>query len=129
MKRQVRAGVFETNSSSTHTLTICSKRDFERWKQGELLLDEWNNKFIAVKNIADKDIESYYDKIKKQYYKDYKDLNEKEKEDVKNSYMSFEFSGKTYADWGEDDCLESYMKEYTTESGDEIVVFGEYGYN
>lgn len=25
---QVRQGVFETNSSSTHTLTICSKDDF-----------------------------------------------------------------------------------------------------
>lgn len=28
---QVRQGVFETNSSSTHTLTICSKDDFDKW--------------------------------------------------------------------------------------------------
>jgi hypothetical protein len=28
---QVRQGVFETNSSSTHTLTICSKNDFDKW--------------------------------------------------------------------------------------------------
>jgi hypothetical protein len=27
---QVRQGVFETNSSSTHTLTICSKDDFDK---------------------------------------------------------------------------------------------------
>ena len=26
---QVRQGVFETNSSSTHTLTICSKDDYD----------------------------------------------------------------------------------------------------
>lgn len=28
---QVRQGVFETNSSSTHTLTICSKDDYDSW--------------------------------------------------------------------------------------------------
>ena len=33
---QVRQGVFETNSSSTHTLTICSKDDFDKWGRGEV---------------------------------------------------------------------------------------------
>ena len=34
MKRQIRKGVFETNSSSTHSLTICLKSDFDRWNRG-----------------------------------------------------------------------------------------------
>lgn len=29
MKRQIRRGVYETNSSSTHSLTMCSKEEFE----------------------------------------------------------------------------------------------------
>ena len=29
MKRQIRRGVFETNSSSTHSLTMCLKSDYE----------------------------------------------------------------------------------------------------
>lgn len=37
MKRQIRLGVYETNSSSTHSLTICSEEEFEQWKNGELL--------------------------------------------------------------------------------------------
>lgn len=36
MKRQIRQGVFETNSSSEHSLAIVSNDDFERWKKGEL---------------------------------------------------------------------------------------------
>ena len=36
MKRQIRQGVFETNSSSEHSIAIVSKNDFERWKKGEL---------------------------------------------------------------------------------------------
>ena len=41
MKRQIRRGVYETNSSSTHSLTMCSKEEFEQWKNGELLFDKW----------------------------------------------------------------------------------------
>ena len=38
MKRQIRKGVFETNSSSTHSLTMCLKSDYDKWANGELLL-------------------------------------------------------------------------------------------
>ena len=38
MKRQIRRGVFETNSSSTHSLTMCLKSDYDRWNRGEVLL-------------------------------------------------------------------------------------------
>lgn len=38
MKRQIRRGVYETNSSSTHSLTMCSEEEFEQWKNGELFL-------------------------------------------------------------------------------------------
>ena len=38
MKRQIRKGVFETNSSSTHSLVMCLKSDFDRWNNGEVLL-------------------------------------------------------------------------------------------
>lgn len=37
MKQQVRAGVFETNSSSEHSIAIMGKSDYDRWKNGELV--------------------------------------------------------------------------------------------
>ena len=33
MKVKVRKGVFETNSSSTHSLTMCLGTDFDEWKK------------------------------------------------------------------------------------------------
>lgn len=129
MKRQIRRNVFETNSSSTHTLTICSKSDFEKWKRGELLLDEWSDKFIDVEEVSEKDLESYYNSIKKPYYKNYKDLNDDERKSIKNEYMKREVSGTTYNDWRDDGYLETYSQDYKTENGDEIVAFGKYGYN
>ena len=37
--KQVRRGVFETNSSSTHSITICTEDEYEKFKRGELMYD------------------------------------------------------------------------------------------
>ena len=33
MKVSVRQGVFETNSSSVHTLTMCSDSEYKKWEK------------------------------------------------------------------------------------------------
>lgn len=33
---KIRKGLFETNSSSTHSLTMCSEEDYDKWENGEL---------------------------------------------------------------------------------------------
>lgn len=38
MKIQVRQGVFETNSSSVHSLSIINKSIYNRWKDGEICI-------------------------------------------------------------------------------------------
>lgn len=87
----IRRETFETNSSSTHSLTICSKEEFEKWKTGELYYDEWNE--VLVKENDDEDRYETFDK------------------------------------WANDDYLETYVQNYKTKNGEEIVVFGKYGYN
>ncbi len=39
MKRTIRMGVWETNSSSIHSFCICTEDEYLKWKNGELLLD------------------------------------------------------------------------------------------
>lgn len=38
MKRQIRLGVFETNSSSQHTLSVMTKEQYEKWETGDVLV-------------------------------------------------------------------------------------------
>lgn len=45
MKKNIRFNVFETNSSSVHSLCICTEREFDAWKKGELYYDYWDDKF------------------------------------------------------------------------------------
>ena len=35
--KQIRTGLFETNSSSTHVLTMCSDEEYKAWLDGKLL--------------------------------------------------------------------------------------------
>ena len=43
----IRRNVFETNSSSTHSITMCTQSDFDKWKNGELYWNRWGQKFIT----------------------------------------------------------------------------------
>jgi beta-galactosidase GanA len=49
--KSIRRGLFETNSSSVHSLSIVSKSDFEKWKKGELLFNwyEGNSEELGLR--------------------------------------------------------------------------------
>jgi hypothetical protein len=106
--KQIRIGTFETNSSSTHTLVIVSKKEFEKWKSGELLLDDEK---LKTKEQVEKD---HSESIKKWHDGDIEELISEER--------------MTYSDFFDRD-METFEQVHKTPSGDEIVAFGYYGYD
>lgn len=73
MKTQIRRGVFETNSSSVHTLSITTTTDWDRFKKGELLMKgyPYDISFVDA-NSVDKEQVFTYDKYDDgEYYSDY----------------------------------------------------------
>ena len=44
MKQTIRFNVWETNSSSVHSISICTKEDYVKWVNGELFYDIFNEK-------------------------------------------------------------------------------------
>ena len=137
MKMQIRRGTFETNSSSTHSLTICSAEEFESWKKGEVLFDEWGrNKFISACELNDSHkqmAEEEYEKNKDEFSKDWEDLSEDAKKKYYKKYVKIHHlvneDAKTYNEYMYSYDLETFEDHYTTQSGDKIVVFGKYGYD
>lgn len=93
MKVQVRRGVFETNSSATHSLTLYEKSEWEKFKKGEGLIDEsWHS-----------------DKSPKYQTKDDIRNSKQYQEWLKTNYDEDEIKG-----WNEDDCndaLAEFMDE------------------
>ncbi len=137
MKRQIRRGVFETNSSSTHSLTMCSEEEFEAWKRGEVLFTEWGTEnFISANKLSDYDkqnAEKEYENTKDEFQKDWKDLSEDAKQKYYKKYAKengiIDEDAKTYEQYMNDNDLETFIQRYTSKSGDKIVAFGEYGYD
>lgn len=135
--KQMRRGIFETNSSSTHSLTICTEEEFEKWRNGELLFDTWNDCFIEERPLSDQEktdaMENYND-IKSTYWKNWEQLSEEEIESwyrrYASQYLNKSNDGHTYDEYMHSSYdLEVYSKHYTSLSGDKLVVFGKYGYD
>ncbi len=73
MKVQIRRGVFETNSSSVHTLSITTTTDWDRFEKGELLMKgyPYDISFVDA-NSVDKEQVFTTDKYDDgEYYSDY----------------------------------------------------------
>lgn len=133
MKRQIRRGVFETNSSSTHSLTMCLKSDYDKWESGEVLLfigsgwcypddnkPEKNHFYTKEEAIA-------FEKVSK--YPPAKDLDWDNENEVMDMLHDNEWFDSDY--YWNDYCseYETFEDELTTPNGDDVVTFGYYGYD
>ena len=122
MKRQVRRGVFETNSSSTHSLTMMMKSEYDRWHTEQLYLYEggygWDFNKPDKNQLYTKDEAVNFTKMNK-YYKNKDEIDDEVLRDA--GFISWDDEGNEY--------LEGFYQEFTTPSGETIVAFGEYGYN
>ena len=144
--KQIRCNVFETNSSSTHTLAICTEDEYKKWQEGKMLFNKWNETFIKNSiNITKQDrveAEERYNTYKGKYYKDWSELTEAERDEYIYNYiaqqrrqeksLSFEEDGLTYQEFMQNcnnDGLETETSHYTSPSGDKLVITCAYGYN
>ena len=107
---QIRSNVFETNSSSTHSLVIStedgSPANKAGLKKGDIILAQSENGY---------DVYDYKYKKTNQTIQ----LEENAKFFIKDNQL-FAYSQKY---------LESFEEHFTTAHGDEMVVFGNYGYD
>jgi hypothetical protein len=100
---QIRQGVFETNSSSTHAIAICTQEKWDKLQSGEYLVNEW-----SINDIISKD--------------DPKAINDPDDDNWDSRYV-------TYEELYDESEYEFFTRHFTTPSGDEMVAWGFYGYD
>lgn len=110
MKRQVRLNVFETNSSMTHALTMCTDSEYRKWQNDEVYWQRWSDDFITVKEAKKEFVDS-----------DYTDFDEWRRDEGLITYD--EFYDYDYMQF------ETFGQTYTTPSGETIHAFGYYGHD
>lgn len=122
MKRQVRRGVFETNSSSVHSITMCSGNTYSMWKSGELYKQRYGSRFATREEIINEL------KVEKKWNSDelmYPDVDWDNIDEVDDIIRDNEWV--TEEEYWDDVDYEFFSESYTTPSGEEVVAFGYYG--
>ena len=117
--RQVRMNVFETNSSSTHSIAIIPEDLYKQWRDGEVYMNDcWSDK---DKILGDKEWITKQEAI--DYLKHYNEYDEEGDLD----YTLMEAGIYSYDSWGED--YEHDCTHFTTPSGDKMVAECYYGWD
>ena len=114
---KIRKGLFETNSSSTHSLTMCSEEDYDKWKNGELFFNSWEERFYNKENMINVIIERSHGA------ETFSDISEERFNETIEDYGFY-----THDRYWDNEYLEGFSDTYTTKSGETIVAFGKYGY-
>lgn len=123
---KVRRCTFETNSSSTHSITMCMESDYEKWKNGEMYWDRWDDKLISKE-----DVEKELANIREEFMKDNPDFDENDEEwkERLEDYINDDKTYYTYEEFNDYDYVlyETYKTEFETPKGEKVVSFGYYG--
>ena len=114
-----RLGMFESNSSSTHSMIIGMEDDFKKWEKGELLYSRYNKQGFYTKEEAINILKE------NSWYKDI-DFNTINPEELKE-YLEDE--GFIDWDWLDNDELEHDYNEFVTPSGEKICMTCRYGWD
>lgn len=117
--KTIRKGVFETNSSSTHSITIMSEEDYDKWVNDQLYYNE------TTRSLQTK--EEMYEEVRNFLLTEY-NLDEASDEYVEEHI--YDNQGEypiTYDEFIEDRYLEVDETRYTTKSGEKLVIICKYG--
>ena len=123
MKTQIRRSIFETNSSSVHSITMVSGSEYDKWKNGELLYDRDTETLVTKEEI---------EKIKEDDKKRYESYNwsfdeseyDYDREDNNIRFLTYD----KFFDWSYIQ-YETFTDRYKTKDGEEVVAFGFYGHD
>lgn len=126
--KTVRLGTFETNSSSTHSITMCMESDYEKWKNGEMYWHRWNDELVSKEEV-----EKEMAKLREEFIADNPDFdenNEEWKEELEQ-YINEDKTYYTYEEFNDYDYIEyeTFVNTFETPQGEKVVSFGYYGSN
>ena len=133
MKRQIRFGMFESNSSSSHVMFMTSRKIYDEYSNGKYLYigGTYGWKPIAPERDKPYTIEEVKELIKNNY-EYYKEINEEEldEDEIKEEWNDVIWEAEFISEESiENQNYEEFWDSYTTPNGEEVVAFGYYGWD
>lgn len=126
----IRYKIFETNSSSTHSIVMCTDEEYKKLRAGELMIAGWESPLGKYHDLVPRSaIYDWFwfkykpnnlDHIESEY-----DLTEEEIADNVEEILAAEDIAYTFDNYGQD--FEWYDTSFTTPGGETVHAFGYYG--
>lgn len=117
--KTIRRGVFETNSSSMHSMSIISKEDFITLKNSEdYYINIGENRIYSKEEISEEIAGEMF--TEGLTYKELMELDKPRFDEIASNYEYTDY--KSYINMP----YEVFQYAYTSESGDEITILGFY---
>jgi|Go1ome_3_1110792.scaffolds.fasta_scaffold68405_2 hypothetical protein len=126
-KISIRNSVFETNSSSTHSISLCSDKDYAEWVKGETYFYESKDIFIKEDEIIPYLASEEYrtvEELTELKNTDPEEFDSLRREDGIKTYEEYFDINNDYGGY-----FDTFVERFTTVSGDKVVAFGIYGYD
>ena len=125
---QIRQNVFETNSSSTHSITMCMKSDYVKWKNGKLWYVDSslckNNPFFTFEDMMEFMIA--HNRLDSDSIEEINNMRQRNDEEGLADYLR-DYDVYTFDTYFDNE-YETFYKEFTTpDTSETIVSFGYYG--
>ncbi len=124
MKRAIRRNLFESNSSSTHSVAIMSNDEYTEWLNGNKWLCRGNWLYRNLPNPPERgklynkdDVRSFISQI-----------GETENNYYSEDELFYDNDFESYDIWSSNEYLEYEDEEYVTSSGEKIIVCCKYGF-
>ena len=142
---KIRYGVFETNSSSVHSLIMCSDEEYKAFERHQLYYNRWEHYFMTREEVRAKIVELY--KRDKRWFEEAWEefLSEEDIDEtpasieafdalplsLQESFIKIAREGEiiTLDNILENEYLESFYDTYVTKSGEIVHAFGNYGHD
>lgn len=120
--QQIRQGVFETNSSSTHAFCLCLKSEYNAWVNGDMRFDI--NKYTGKQLVTKEEAIEY---CKNRYSNFLKCVNEDGEDYTLNMYSFYSY--EWYCDYENECADEKEFEEIDLPNGDGAIAFWFYGHD
>ena len=128
----IRYGIFETNSSSTHAMIMCNDVDWHALKLGENMIAGWeyqqgqfHNTFVPREEVFQWFKEVFYPKYEKEIKTDWDIDCELSDELIEEILAEYDIA-YTLENYGHEE-YERFEDEYVTSGGEVVHAFGYYG--
>lgn len=127
----VRTSIWETNSSSTHSMVMCMEEDYKKLLAGELMISGYwldADKFVTREAAMTK-LREFYDNDPDYFKNDYdvESFEEIEKDkSLADDLLAREDIAYTLETYG-GEYMENFENSFTTPGGETVYAFGYYG--